>query len=88
MKFTEEQPKHGDNVVTCGHKSAIDTKAHFFATPDQKPMEMIGPNGPVEVNWLVCCHGCAVRSGLTATKVRWMELTTWIGNEPEIKSLI
>jgi len=79
--FVKDQPKHGDQVLTCGHEER--QGQHFWKCPG---MVAAGPDGPVPVDWLTACDACALAATYNPHKIAWVNLATWQGDKPEVKT--
>lgn len=79
MRYKKEQPRDGDDVLTCGHIKDGATH-HFYRCPDGATAQ--GPTGPVPIKWLISCNECSIKADFVPQRIGWVDYMVWCGNEP------
>lgn len=85
MRFAEDQPKHGDAILHCGHleQSSAARPAHWFKF--EKAAWFERPDGSRgKTMWFAACEACFVNHGEKAVDFARGD-ASWIGDDPTIE---
>lgn len=82
-KFHKLQPKDGDVVLSCGHRTQ---RYHWFKA-EGPPFVFVRPDGTTGVaEWIICCDGCYVQHGAEPQKIKIRGDGVWQGDAPVISA--
>jgi hypothetical protein len=82
MKFTEQQPKNGERVLTCSHRDDEFKPHHFFKL--EPHVDFGRPDGSTgRATWAVVCNSC-FRSNADSPMDMITGDALWRGDEPAI----